>query len=188
MRIRALTESDLPAVKAFTDLTIGKNYFSKQELQKSFEQSIANNSTRQKIMCSFVLLNEKNQMKGFRLAYPPGAWSKGKGAQLRPDLWKVPLQSAAYFQSLFLAPEVQGKGWGPKLSEAALEVFRSLGAKAVVTHAWKESPNNSSVRYLKKFGFEIVATHPKYWVDVDYHCVLDGKPCQCTAEEMIKYL
>jgi ribosomal protein S18 acetylase RimI-like enzyme len=183
MRIRALSQADLPAVKAFTDITIGKNYFSLSELQECYRKSLSNN-----IMCSFVLVDEDNQIQGFRLAYPPGAWSKGKGSKLRSDLWKVPLETVGYFQSLFLAKEAQGQGWGPQLSEAATAAFRVLGAKAIATHAWKESPNNSSVRYLSKFGFESVATHPEYWIDVDYECVLDGKPCRCTAEEMIKYL
>jgi hypothetical protein len=183
MEIRPLRIEDLPAVKAFTDTTIGANYFSQSELNECFQKSSASGT-----MCSFVLVNENNEIKGFRLAYPPGTWSKGKGAKLRTDLWNVPLETVGYFQSLFLSKDVQGQGWGPQLSEAAIKVFKDLGAKAIVTHAWKESPNNSSIRYLSKFGFKSIATHPEYWIAVDYECVLDGKPCRCTAEEMIKYL
>jgi ribosomal protein S18 acetylase RimI-like enzyme len=183
MQIRPLDHFDLVAVKDFTDITIGKNYFSLAELEENLRQSV-----KDSVMCSFVLLDAKNQIQGFRLAYPPGTWSKGKGSKLRSDLWKVPLEDVGYFQSLFLSDPVQGQGWGPKLSEASITAMKALGAKAIVTHAWKESPNNSSVRYLSKFGFQTVATHPEYWIDVDYECVLDGKPCRCTAEEMIKYL
>lgn len=182
MLIRPLEMGDLPAIKSFADRTIGMNYFSLEELKSSYEKSLS-----QKIMCSFVLTDGENIL-GIRLAYPPGTWSKGKGSKLRPDLWKVPLEKVGYFQSLFIDPKVQGGGWGPKLSEASLEGFKKLGAQAVITHAWKESPNNSSVRYLEKFGFKHVATHPEYWIDVDYECIRDGKPCRCTAEEMIKYL
>ncbi len=183
MFIRELERRDLEKVKAFTDIGIGKNYFSIQELNESFEKS-----SLQNIMCSFVLVDDENQIKGLRLAYPPGAWSKGKGNKLRPDLWKVPIEKVAYFQSLFLSDEAQGLGFGPKLSEAAISAFKKLGAQAVVTHAWKESPNNSSIKYLSRFGFESIATHLQYWIDVDYECSLDGKPCRCTAEEMIKYI
>lgn len=182
MQIRPLAPHDLPAIKAFTDLTIGADYFSLNELQSCYEKSLAGET-----MCSFVL-EDDGRILGVRLAYPPGAWSKGKGRKLCPDLWKCPPEKAAYFQSLFLAPEAQGAGWGPRLSDAAISCFRQLGAQAIVTHAWKESPNNSSIRYLTKYGFESVATHPEYWIDVDYTCVRDGKPCRCTAEEMIKYL
>ncbi|MNJ93306.1 Acetyltransferase (GNAT) family protein [compost metagenome] len=182
MQIRRLEHKDLPAVKLFTDKTIGENYYTLEELESCFQKSISNN-----IMCSFVLV-DGDGIKGFRLAYPPGQWSKGKGSKLRPELWKVPLEKAAYFQSLFLSDEVQGQGWGPKLSAAAIEAFKQLGTQAIVTHAWKESPNNSSIRYLTKQGFTSVATHPEYWIDVDYVCVRDGNPCRCTAEEMILYL
>lgn len=183
MFIRPLAESDLNQVKIFTDKEIGLNYFSLEELSEILKKSELDG-----IMCSFVLKDEKNIIQGLRLAYPPGAWTKGKGKKLRSDLWKVPSDKVGYFQSLFVSEKAQGEGWGPKLSDAALESFKKLGTLAVVTHAWKESPNNSSIRYLTKFGFESVATHPEYWIDVDYECVLDGKPCRCTAEEMIKYL
>jgi ribosomal protein S18 acetylase RimI-like enzyme len=182
MIIRELVLTDLPNVQVFTDQVIGKNYFSLAELELNLAKSLS-----QGRVSSFVLA-DKNKIFGLRLAYPPGLWSKGKGAKLRPDLWKSSLTDTAYFQSLFLAPEVQGQGWGPRLSAASVAVFKSLNAQAIVTHAWKESPNNSSVRYLQKQGFLSVATHPDYWIDVDYECVRDGKPCRCTAEEMILYI
>lgn len=182
MEIREFTLKDIPAVKAFTDRCIGKNYYSEKELEESFHKS-----QFQGVMCSFVLV-DAGQIFGLRLAYPPGLWTKGKGRKLRPDLWKVPSDKVAYFQSLFIDPKAQGQGWGPKLSAASISAFKKLGAEAIVTHAWKESPNNSSLRYLTKQGFKPIATHPEYWIDVDYECVLDGRPCRCTAEEMILYL
>ena len=45
-----------------------------------------------------------------------------------------------------------------------------------------------SGRYLRAMGFELVKAHPLYWNKVDYVCTRCGKPCVCTAEEMIKYL
>jgi len=185
MQIRQLESQDLPTLKAFADETIGRNYFSDAELEQVFQKSLA---IPEGIMCSFVLVDDNNQIQGMRLAFPPGAWSAGKGNKLRPDLWNVPMESVAYFQSLFVAPAFRQDGWGPKLSEAAIAAFKKLGAKAIVTHAWKESPHNSSLRYLTSFGFQEVATHPEYWINVDYECILDGKPCRCTAVEMIKYI
>ena len=182
MHIRELKHSDIEKVKAFTDLSIGKNYFSAEELKQSFEKSSLNG-----IMCSFVLVDDLENIHGLRLAYPPGKWEKGKGNGLSSHLWRVPREKVAYFQSLFLSDSAQGLGFGPKLSEAAISAFKELKAEAIVTHAWKESPNNSSVKYLTRFGFESVAVHPLYWNDIDYECSLDGKPCRCTAEEMILY-
>ena len=183
MQIRPLHLDDLSQIKVFTDSTIGINYFTAEELKDCYQKSLLND-----VMYSFVLVDKQNKIQGLRLAYPPGSWSKGKGAKLHPELWKTPLDKAGYFQSLFLSTEVQGAGWGPKLSEAVIARLKAIGAEAIITHAWQESPNNSSIRYLTKFGFEPVATHSNYWIDVDYVCVRDGKPCRCTAVEMIKYL
>jgi GNAT superfamily N-acetyltransferase len=183
VQIRSLQKDDLPFVKVFTDRKIGENYFTLPELEEALVKSTSND-----IMCSFVLVDAHHTIHGLRLAYPPGSWTKGKGKRLRTDLWNVPQEKVAYFQSLFLSEEAQGQGWGPQLSAAAIEAFRKLGALAIVTHAWKESPNNSSLKYLTKQSFTSVATHPEYWIDVDYECVLDGKPCRCTAEEMILHL
>lgn len=181
--IRELTESDLPAVKRFTDQEIGENYYSLEELRLNYLKA-----RKENIQCSFVLEDsESGKIVGLRLSYPPGNWAKGKGSKLRPDLWKIDLERAGYFQSLFLAPQVRGQGWGPKLSQASMQAMKKLGALAVVTHSWVESPGGSSGKYLRKIGFKPVIQHPKYWVDVDYVCTRDGKPCQCTAEEMILY-
>lgn len=183
MHIRDLREADTEKIKAFTDTTIGKNYFSVDELRENYRKSF-----RDGVMCSFVLVDDSDNIMGLRLAYPPGMWTHGKGNKLRSDLWKVAIEKVGYFQSLFLSVEAQGLGFGPKLSDAAVSAFEKLGTLAIVTHAWKESPNNSSIRYLSRFGFESVATHAEYWIEVDYECSLDGNPCRCTAEEMIKYL
>ncbi|MGZ3743567.1 MAG: N-acetyltransferase family protein [Pseudobdellovibrionaceae bacterium] len=182
MEIREFRLTDIPKIKAFSDEMIGRNYFSEKELEESFSRSQSKG-----LQCSFVL-TEKEEILGLRLAYPPGLWIKGKGNRLSSELWGVPPETVAYFQSLFLAKQVQGQGWGPKLSAASLEAFKKLNAKAVVAHAWKESPHNSSLRYLSKLGFKLLATYPEYWIDLDYECVLDGRPCRCTAQEMILYL
>ena len=183
--IRELRESDIEGVTRFADKAIGDSYYSVPEVRDIYERSQKNG-----VMCSFVLVREMNdrEILGIRLSYPAGKWQKGKGKGLRPELWQAPEDAVAYFQSLFLAPEIQGKGVGQKLSLASLEALKKTGAKAVVCHAWRESPHDSSRRYLQKLGFATVAVHPKYWFDVDYVCPRCGKPCVCTAEEMIKYL
>ena len=181
MRIKPFLESDVPAVQKFTDTEIGEGYYSVEELVVNQKKSVATDGT----ICSFLLIDESTEtVKGLRLAFPPGNWSHGKGVQLRADLWPHPIEKTAYFQSLFLARDVQGQGWGPKLSNESLTAFRKLKAFGIATHSWLQSPNNSSVKYLEKMGFKKIMEHPLYWVNVNYVCTLDGKPCRCTAVEM----
>lgn len=182
--IEALQQSELGALKSFTDRSIGQGYYSAQELEDIFERSFGVDATGTKHMCSF-LLKEAGKILGVRITYPPGLWNHGKGKGLTQQKWPFQLSQTAYFQSLFLDESTQGKGLGAKLSAKSLEVLKSLGARGVVCHSWKESPHNSSSRYLEKMGFVVLAEHPKYWKDVDYNCTRCGSPpCQCTALEM----
>lgn len=180
LKVRALSQSDLRSVKLFTDREIGLNYYSESELAEIFDRSQADG-----IMCSLILENALGEIKGIRISYPPGHWDHGKGRGLKPELWPHSLIETAYFQSLFLAKDVQAEGWGGKLSRAAIQQLIEAKAKGIVCHAWKESPHNSSRRYLQKLGFKEITDHPLYWKDVNYNCTRCLKPpCQCTAVEM----
>ena len=181
MFIKEFIKTDIENVKAFTDVAVGDGYYSIDELTRNQKKSIAKTGE----FCSFVLIDpQDNSVNGLRLAYPPGNWDQGKGGQLRPELWPTKLEETAYFQSLFVSPKLQGQGWGPQLAKKSLQVFKKLGAKAVVAHCWKESPNNSSLRYLQNMGFKEIIEHPLYWINVNYVCTRDGYPCKCTAIEM----
>ncbi len=183
--IREFLSSDIEAVKKFTDMTVGQGYYTVEELTENQKKSMAPTGE----ICSFVLVDPNSgEILGLRLAFPPGNWEHGKGGKLRVDLWPTPLARTGYFQSLFVSPSLQGQGWGPKLSARTLETFKKLGAAGVVAHCWKESPNNSSLRYLENMGFKVIIEHPEYWIDVDYVCTRDGKPCRCTAIEMHFFL
>lgn len=181
MLIKEFLPEDIPSTKKFTDTAVGQGYYSIQELIENQKKSIAADGT----ICSFVLIDDvTKKVCGLRLAYPPGQWSHGKGAALRSDLWPTQMNETAYFQSLFVAPDLQGQGWGPQLSERSITIFKKLGAKGIVAHCWKESPNNSSLRYLQNLGFKEIIEHPLYWFNVSYACTRDGWPCRCTAIEM----
>lgn len=183
LHICPFEREDIPAVKAFTDRAIGQDYNSLAEVTDMFERSQLNG-----VNCSLLLKDDQGEVHAVRITYPPGRWNQGKAKGLNPSLWRVPMSEAAYFQSLFVGPGLTGQGWGKKLSLASLKILQGLGTRAVVCHSWKESPNDSSGHYLRSMGFEFVASHPLYWKDVDYTCTRCGKPCTCTAEEMIKYL
>lgn len=181
MTIRPFLPSDVHRVRLFADQEIGAGYYTEAELIENQKKSVHKNGE----ISSFLLIDEAtDQVKSLRLAYPPGNWSHGKGRAQRDDLWPHKINETAYFQSLFLSADVQGQGWGPKLSQMSIDLFKKCKVKGIATHSWKESPHNSSVRYLEKVGFKKIIEHPLYWVDVDYVCTFDGKPCRCTAVEM----
>ncbi len=179
MFIRPATAEDLRGLKDFTDREIGSGYYSEEELKEVLRKSRKDGRTY-----SFVL-EKDDVIYGVRISYPPGNWSHGKGPGLHPDKWPHSLEDTAYFQSLFLSAALQGQGWGGRLSKHAINALKEAGARGVVCHSWKESPHNSSTRYLQKLGFKLVAEHPQYWKDVPYNCTKCGKPpCLCTALEM----
>lgn len=180
MKIRPFLKSDIKSVKAFTDVNIGKDYYTEAEMIDNQSRSV-----KEGVVTSFILVDENDQIHGLRLCYPPGQWDHGKGNKLSPELWGQDISNLGYFQSLFVSSQVQGQGWGPILSENSLQALRVLNAKGVITHCWKESPGNSSFKYLDKVGFKILKEYPDYWIDVDYECSRDGKPCRCTAIEMM---
>ena len=180
LTIRALEAEDLESVKKFADREIGQNYFSMKELTEIFTRSQKN-----RVMYSLVLQDKIGNIQGIRITYPAGNWSKGKGDGLNIAKWPHPLEQTAYFQSIFVSSALHGQGWGRKLSLASLQLLQQAHCKGVVCHSWKESPHNSSYRYLAKLGFKLIAEHPKYWKDVPYNCTRCGKPpCLCTAQEM----
>lgn len=174
-------------IQFFTDKNIGNGYFSKSELQEILNITTSKHSHN---FASFLLINDNDEVKGIRLTYPPGAWHKLAKFKdkLSVEKWSCATNKAAYFQSLFVDPEIQNQGWGIKLSLQSIKILKELGAEAVVCHAWKESPQNSSQRYLEKLGFQKVHEHKNFWKNIDYTCPICSKPCLCTAVEMIKQL
>lgn len=182
-RIRELTPQDFAEVMKFANAHIGSNYFSSEKLLKVIEAS-----HKDGVGCSLVLEDDEG-VQGIRLTFPPGQWIDRDSRQpIHPQLWRVPLNQMAYFQSLFISPHYQGKGWGQRLSLQAIENLKKLGAKGVLCHSWDESPGNSSRKYLDRLGFEAVISIPNYWKCIDYSCTRCGKPCLCTATEMVYYI
>lgn len=181
--IQAFQLEHLGALKEFTDKAIGTDYYTLPELEEIHKKSQLNNR-----IFTLLLTDLENNIHGVRITYPQGNWKSGKGKGLNPNLWGVPMESVAYFQSLYIAMELTGQGWGKTMSLEAIRMLKESGTKAIVTHSWMESPNASSGKYLRGLGFKSIAIHPLYWNQVDYVCTRCGKPCVCTAEEMLLVL
>lgn len=178
--VRALRPADLPRVVQLADRLIGRGYWTVDHLSEALDAATVGD-----VVCCHLAEGADGTLLGFRLAQPPGAWSSGRGEALASERWPFPLERAGYFQSAWVAPSARGLGVGAAMALAAIADLRALGAAGVVTHSWKESPQGSSRRYLERLGFFAVAEHPDYWIDVDYTCSRDGRPCRCTAIEMV---
>ncbi|MCB9526635.1 MAG: GNAT family N-acetyltransferase [Myxococcales bacterium] len=179
--LRRMTPEDAQGVADLARVVIGPGYYRLDEVHAYLERSVGANG----VALSYVAVDGP-RVVGFRFVLPPGAWEQGRGEGLHPDRWPGPLEKAAYFQSCFVALDAMGHGIGKRLARLAFADLHRLGAELVVTHSWKESPHDSSRRYLRRLGFSEVAELPEYWVDVDYVCRLDGKPCRCTAVECVR--
>lgn len=184
MNIRPLEKSDLIAVKAFADRWIGKDYYQLESLEEAYDASLIS-LNKKRVSCSFVAF-ESFQIIGIRLTFAPNKWGKLIDRGLSPKKWEISIEQMAYFKSLFVSQEYQGKGVGRTLSQCSLDLLKKVGAKGVLCHSWLESPGNSSQNYLKKFGFIEIERHPKFWFPVEYLCNrCRPKKCECTACEMI---
>ena len=180
IHVRPMRAADIAAVSAFADRTIGDRYYPEDEIAQYLERACVEGPSGP-VTTAYIAQRDAG-LVGFRLVMPPGRWDSGRGAGLTPQRWPRPLAQTAYFQSCFVDPACTGR----RLAHAAMDDLRRIGAKAIAVHSWKESPNDSSRRYLVKLGFAAVAEHPRYWADVDYLCVgCKVQPCTCTAIEMI---
>ena len=173
--------ADISAVVALADRLVGDGYYSRASVTEMLARS-----TLGDVVCSHVaeVLSRPPRLVGFRFSLPPGAWQHGRGQTISPELGPAPLADSGYFQTAFVDDSVRRQGLGSRMATAALDSLRTLGARGVVTHCWKESPGNSSFRYLSRLGFRPIVEIANYWIDVDYTCVRDGHPCHCTAIEM----
>lgn len=181
--IRNFTQSDLQQVKEFTDRWIGEGYFEKDELK-----TVLDLSQKDGLNCSLLAFAD-NEITAVRLSYAPGLWIGEKTRGLTPKKWNTPAVNVAYFKSLFVHQDHQGSGLGKYLSRESIKILEQMGAKAILCHSWKESPNNSSMRYLGAMGFKVVEEHKEFWKPIDYLCTrCTPSPCICTAAEMIFYI
>jgi hypothetical protein len=182
IEIRSFELCDLEQIKIFTDKWIGTNYFSLSDLDKIHQQSclLGKNAS--------LLAFDDKQLVGVRLSLAPNQWVNSS-SKISPQLWSVDPKCVAYFKSLFIHDSYRKKGLGPLMSSKSEEILVQMGAKAILTHSWLESPNNSSQEYLLKYHFIELARHSLFWNDIDYLCTRCApRRCECTAVEMIKYI
>lgn len=183
IKYEELNLSHVSELKLFLDKEAGFNYMTEDDLKDVIENNIILNN----LNASFIA-KDNEKIIGLRLTYVPVKWIKdGKGATF--SKWNVDKSKVAKFHCLFIDNNYRGQGIGPKMSKMSVDVLREMGAKAIICYSWLESFNNSSQKYLIKYGFSPVNQHPNFWADLEYDCSgCNVRPCTCTAEEMIYYL
>jgi GNAT superfamily N-acetyltransferase len=179
--VRNLRPSDFQAVIALGEQVHGANYLDLSSLKRYYPLGIKDG-----INAHFVA-EEEGKLIGFRLTFAACQWKIDTWCST--SLWDVNAQDVCYFKSNTLAVQARGKGLGGQLLEASIKAVTAQGAKAGVSHLWKQSPHNAAVRYFTKAGGRLIKEHPDRWNQKrdasDYLCVLCGDDCHCTACEML---
>jgi ribosomal protein S18 acetylase RimI-like enzyme len=179
-KLKSLELADVPEIKEFTDQWIGHNYYGVEELERYIE------SSRLFELNASLGIWKEGKLQGIRISLAPGRYKEFIKSGLTASAWPCGPKQMAYFKSLFVAKDSQGLGLGSLLSKESLKILEKMGAGGVLCHSWLESPGNSSQIYLKKFGFQEINRHEKYWYPIDYDCTrCSPKRCVCTASEMV---
>ncbi len=126
------------------------------------------------------------QVVAYRLSFLAGKWLPDEWCT--QEQWPVPASNMAYFKSVAVSPTLQGLGIGQALLQHSIGVLRQQGATAGLAHLWRESPNNSAVRYFTKAGGELIKIHENRWQHLSaqgYACPRCRSLCCCSAAEMV---
>jgi len=184
LQLRIIKKEDISAICKMGDEAFGERYITKQLLQKEWPLLQSGDNC-----ASYILetLDPSPNPIGFRLTYLPGLWLNTKeGKKSHVDLWHIPTEKVAYFKTSYVSENFRGQGWGKEMARLAINQLCKMGAQAIITHSWNESPEDSSGKYLRSLGFKDIGRIERFWQDSDYSCTeCLQTPCVCTAMEMM---
>lgn len=172
--------SDLSAVLALASRVHGVGYTDPDQLKDWMLQG------QKAGMSACLVAFADTQLVGYRISFAPEQWRTDIWCS--ETLWPVPLAQLAYFKSVAVHPDFQGQGIGQLLLQHSIVVLKQQGARAGLAHLWRESPNNSAVRYFSKAGGRLLQIHPDRWQHLSaagYQCPRCGALCCCSAAEMV---
>lgn len=182
LQYQELTPADFDKLIVLANHVHGDGYLDKPSLQAWYEKGIKHH-----INASYVVYHDE-KLVGFRISYAAGNWHIDKWST--PELWKTPTEQVSYFKCNTVDENYRGYGIGGKLLAHSIEALKKQGSAAGTAHLWKQSPNNSAVRYFTKCGGVHVKAHPDKWREealAGYDCIICGFDCHCEAAEMIIY-
>lgn len=179
---QTLTKKDFANILVLAKQVHGAGYLNNTQMHEWYEKGILND-----INSSYVAYHD-DKLVGFRISYSPNSWQIDKWYS--PTLWRVQLENTAYFKCNTVDEHYRGLGIGSKLLHLSIAALKQQGAKAGVSHLWRQSPGNSAVKYFTKCGGQLVKSHPDKWHEDSlngYECTICGFDCHCEAAEMIIY-
>ncbi len=183
---KTLSTTDFNALVALANHVHGDGYLTLEQLKIWYEKGLTTQNN-QLINASFVAY-DKEKLVGFRITYAVGKWQIDQWST--PSLWQVNADEVCYFKCNTVDQHYRGYGIGSKMLALSIAAAKKQGAKAGVSHLWKQSPGNSAVKYFTKCGGKLVKSHPGKWNEESkngYDCIFCGFDCQCDAAEMIIY-
>lgn len=179
---RTMTKADFPAVIELGNFVHGGGYINQEYLKQWFEKGLKDGINAN------IVAYDNNKLVGFRISYAAGNWQIDQWYS--PELWQTSLAKTAYFKCNTVDADYRGFGIGSKLLKLSVNELIRQGAKAGVSHLWRQSPGNSAVNYFSKCGGILVKDHPSKWHQDSldgYNCTICGYNCHCVAAEMIIY-
>ncbi len=158
----------------------GEGYLDSESMQAWYDKGIKNG-----INTGFVVYHQSH-LVGFRITYAVQQWQIDEWCS--PELWPVAAEQVCYFKCNTVDENYRGHGIGGELLKRSIAAAKQQGAKAGVSHLWKQSPGNSAVKYFTKCGGVLIKEHPDRWRELSltgYECPVCHNNCHCEAAEMM---
>jgi N-acetylglutamate synthase-like GNAT family acetyltransferase len=180
LNYQQLTPTDFAAVIHLATQVHGEGYLDQVSMQAWYEKGLKNG-----INAGFVVYHEQH-LVGFRITYAVQQWKIDQWCST--ELWPVAAEHVCYFKCNTVDENYRGHGIGGELLKRSIAAAKQQGARAGVSHLWKQSPGNSAVKYFTKCGGILIKNHPDRWHELSlagYECPICHNNCRCEAAEMM---
>jgi len=177
---RTITEQDFAQVIALGTKVHGEGYIDDNNIKQWVNKGIKDN-----INASYVAY-DGDKLVGFRITYATTQWQIDHWCS--PKLWQLPVEQVCYFKCNTVDENYRGYGVGSQLLKLSIMAAQQQGAKAGISHLWRQSPGNSAVKYFTKCGGKLIKDHRDRWHELSvqgYQCPVCEKLCHCVAAEMM---
>ena len=177
---REMQPDDFSAIILLATEVHGEGYLDNDAMKAWFSKGLSQN-----INASYVAY-DNDKLVGFRITYACNQWDIDEWCS--PNLWPHPTEQVCYFKCNTVDESYRGYGIGSKLLNLSINAAKQQGAKAGISHLWRQSPGNSAVKYFTKCGGELIKDHPDRWNELSkngYCCPICQFDCHCIAAEML---